>query len=141
RKNWEALHSLNSADLCDAFVAGSGDCSQGMLKGQWQTNQKLGLKLSNVLTQKQYDEVFSTLIELGIPVALWLRCDQFANGLECGCELDGLLNCEPQKLPELVRDMRSKATSLPPDAHIGHHLSFLWEDPTLIPPRKMLGMA
>ncbi|MEM9267230.1 MAG: trypsin-like peptidase domain-containing protein, partial [Cyanobacteria bacterium P01_F01_bin.13] len=46
RKNWEALHSLNSADLCDAFVAGSGDCSQGMLKGQWQTNQKLGLKLS-----------------------------------------------------------------------------------------------
>lgn len=141
RKNWEALHALNSADLCDAFVAGSGDCSQGMLKGHWQTNQKLGLKLSKVLAAKQYMEVFSTLVEYGIPAALWLRCDQFANGLECGCELDSLLNCDPKKLPELVRHMRSKATSLPPDAHIGHHLSFLWEDPTLIPPRKMLGMA
>ncbi|MBE9068190.1 trypsin-like peptidase domain-containing protein [Leptolyngbya cf. ectocarpi LEGE 11479] len=141
RKNWEALHTLTPTDLCDAFVAGSGDCSQGVLKGHWQMNQKLGLKLSKVLAAKQYMEVFSTLVEYGIPAALWLRCDQFANGLECGCELDGLLNCEPNKLPELVRDMRSKATSLPPDAHIGHHLSFLWEDPSLIPPRKMLGMA
>lgn len=141
RKNWEALHTLTPTNLCDAFVAGSGDCSQGMLKGHWQTNQKLGLKLSKVLAAKRYMEVFSTLVEYGIPAALWLRCDQFANGLECGCELDGVLNCEPKKLPELVRDMRSKATSLPPDAHIGHHLSFLWEDPNLIPPRKMLGMA
>lgn len=141
RRNWDRLTKLKSKDMCNAFLAGAAVSSRSDLKQKWQADQHLGLKLSNVLTQKQYDEVFSTLIELGIPVALWLRCDQFANGLECGCELDGLLNCKPQKLPELVRDMRSKATSLPPDAHIGHHLSFLWEDPTLIPPRKMLGMA
>lgn len=141
RKNWEALHALNSKDLFDAFVAGSGDCSQVMLKGHWQTNQKLGLKLAKVLAAKQYMEIFSTLVEYGIPAALWLRCDQFANGLECGCELDRLLNCEPKKLPEMVRDMRTKATALPTDAHIGHHLSLLWEDPNLTPPRKMLGMA
>lgn len=141
RQNWQALQTLTHQELRDAFLPGEAHPSPVQLKGQWQTASKLGLKLSKVLAAQQYMEVFSTLVEFGIPAALWLRSDQFVQELECGCELDSLLCCDAPQLPELVREQRGQAVTQPPDAHIGHHLSFLWEDPTLMPPRKMLEMA
>ncbi|NER99169.1 MAG: hypothetical protein F6J86_35990 [Symploca sp. SIO1B1] len=38
------------------------------------------------------------------------------------------------ELPEEVKNKRLMAFTCPPNTHIGHHLSLLWEDPYRLPP-------
>lgn len=70
-----------------------------------------------------------------MPVTLWLRNNDFQN-INCELELDKLLICKMNELPEKVKQQRLKAF---PEAnkqeHIGHHLALLWEDPYLLPPQ------
>ncbi len=56
------------------------------------------------------------------------RCKQ--ENINFQAELDTLLNCSLFELPEQVRKKRLEAFPIEDkNAHIGHNLSLLWEDP------------
>lgn len=132
RDKWGALKTLAPARVCSAFISGNEIKTKEELKEKLDKKKSLGLKLSKVLDEHQYADIFSTLIYAGIPTAMWLRQNTLS-GVDCLCEVDKLLHCDVSKLPEAVREKRSESISKTQDAHIGHHLSFLWEDPELVP--------
>ena len=138
---WKQLESLKSSDLCTAFVPGDGIALGKELQAKLKPSTSVGLKLSTVYEEGQYPKLFAILIATGTPAALWLRSDQFANTVSATTELDGLLNCRISMLPEAIKQCRSAALAEAEDAHIGHHLSFLWDDPNLVPPSTQLSLA
>jgi hypothetical protein len=141
QKKWNQLESLKSSDLHTAFVSGDGVAPGPKLRAKLNPLTSVGLKLSNVYDEHQYSKLFATLIATGTPAALWLRSDQFAYTASAETDLDGLLNCRISELPEVIRQCRSAALAVAEDAHIGHHLSFLLDDPNLVPPSTQLSLA
>lgn len=139
---WKSLLSITSSDICHAFVLGDGLAIEPDLVTQLNQPTSVGLKASMVYEDSQYPKVFGALIATGTPAAVWLRHDQFAKEICAVADLDTLLTCKIATLPEKVKEVRSKALGCEENEHIGHHLSFLWEDPALIPPgtQKSLGM-
>jgi hypothetical protein len=138
---WKQLESLKSSDLCTAFVPGDGIALGKELQAKLKPSTSVGLKLSTVYEEGQYPKLFAILIATGTPAALWIRSDQFANTVSATTELDGLLNCRISMLPEAIKQCRSAALAEAEDAHIGHHLSFLLDDPNLVPPSTQLSLA
>jgi len=139
---WKQLESLKSGEICTAFVLGDGIAPGPELRAKLNPPTRVGLKLSTVYEEEgQYPKLFTTLIATGTPAALWIRSDQFANTVSATTELDGLLNCRISMLPEAIKQCRSAALAEAEDAHIGHHLSFLWDDPNLVPPSTQLSLA
>ena len=91
------------------------------------------------------------LLRTAMPLALWLRKELHSiNNEATDCETiieNGIFGCCPDnpngcclgELPESVAEVRKSAPELEEkerqNSHnIGHHLSFLWEDPNLVPP-------
>jgi len=138
---WQQLESLKSNDICTAFVLGDGVTPGPELRAKLNPPTSVGLKLSTVYDESQYQILFATLIATGTPAALWLRSDQFAATVSAMTDLDGLLNCRISTLPEAIKQCRSAALAMAEDAHIGHHLSFLLDDPNLVPPSTQLSLA
>jgi hypothetical protein len=138
---WQLLESLKSSDIYTAFVSGDGLTPGPELRAQLSSTTSVGLKLSTVYEESQYPKLFATLIATGTPAALWLRSDQFADTVSAKTDLDRLLNCRISTLPEAVKQCRSAALAVAEDAHIGHHLSFLLDDPNLVPPSTQLSLA
>jgi hypothetical protein len=130
---WQKLLALTPGEICAAFVLGD-ELSQTELFPKLNQPTSVGLKLSKVYEESQYYQLFGTLIAAGIPVAIWLRQDQFAKKICVATALDQLLNCKIATLPDQVKQLRTTAIGEAENAHIGHHLSFLLEDPKLIPP-------
>jgi hypothetical protein len=127
--NWGALHCLKQHEVCFAFASGDDLSTPKKYFARLRQEQHLGLKRSSPCTN-----FWSALILTGTPAALWLLEDQFVEGLVAIDEIDRLLDCNITMLPEVVRQSRLKALDHDEDTHIGHHLSFLWDDPNLIPP-------
>lgn len=138
---WQQLESLKSSDICTAFVLGDGVIPGPELRAKLNSPTSVGLKLSTVYEESQYPKLFATLIATGTPAALWLRSDQFTDTVSATTDLDGLLNCRISTLPETIKQCRSAALAVAEDAHIGHHLSFLLDDPHLVPPSTQLSLA
>lgn len=141
QNKWDKLLSLNQGDLCTALVLGDGVMPGPELRAKLNSPTSVGLKLSTVYDKGQYPTLFATLIATGTPAALWLRSDQFAATVSAATDLDGLLNCRIATLPEAIKRCRSAALAVAEDAHIGHHLSFLLDDPNLVPPSTQLSLA
>ncbi|NEP20620.1 effector-associated domain EAD1-containing protein [Moorena sp. SIO3I6] len=80
------------------------------------------------------NKIYGVIEGKGIPVALWLRKNNCETKNDQD-ELDKLLNCKINELPEKVIEKRSEACSNAKNKqeYIGHHLTLLWEDPYLIP--------
>ncbi|WP_008319446.1 trypsin-like peptidase domain-containing protein [Leptolyngbya sp. PCC 6406] len=138
---WQQLESLKSSDICTAFVPGDGVAPGPELRAKLNPLTSVGLKLSTVHEESQYPKLFATLIATGTPAALWLRSDQFAATVSAATDLDRVLNCRISTLPEAIKQCRSAALAVAEDAHIGHHLSFLLDDPNLVPPSTQLSLA
>lgn len=137
QKKWSKLLNTVSENLCQAFVEGNNLSLETELVEQLNRPTTLGLKMSKTYEDSQYEKLFGALIATGTPVALWLRNNQLAETVSTATEIDGILACTMATLPEAVRQCRSAATAFADEtAHIGHHLSFLWENPNLIPPPK-----
>ncbi|NEQ85507.1 MAG: hypothetical protein F6K26_36980 [Moorea sp. SIO2I5] len=80
------------------------------------------------------EQIFKVIDRTAIPVALWLRKNNFET-INCQNELDQLLNCQITELLEKVKQQRLQAFGKGnKQEHIGHHLALLWEDPYLLPP-------
>ncbi|MEO1792810.1 MAG: hypothetical protein AAFR25_11370 [Cyanobacteria bacterium J06629_19] len=75
------------------------------------------------------------LLQVGMPLAIWGRQDLVQVTNEA--ELDRVLNtCCLENLPGTVKNERRSARKKAEDSHVGHHLSLLWDDPHLVPPRS-----
>lgn len=137
QKKWSKLLAVSPSGLCSTFVQGDDLSLETELVERLNRPTSLGLKISKVYQDRQYEKLFGALIVTGTPVALWLRNDQFAETVCAVTALDNILTCNIATLPEEVKRCRSAAMATGDEsAHIGHHLSFLWEDPNLTPPPK-----
>ncbi|NEQ62199.1 MAG: hypothetical protein F6K53_34265 [Moorea sp. SIO4A1] len=116
---------------CNGFVSGD-DQDLDRLFVQLSQQNVIGLKLLKAPPTIGKGSVFAVILKAAIPVALWLRQNLSKN---CQEQVDGLINCCCiHELPEAVKKKRLEDLPMPPDTHIGHHLSLLWEDPYRVPP-------
>lgn len=136
QRKWSKLLKTAPEELRKSFVQGDKLSLETELVERLNRPTSLGLKTSQVYQDSQYEKLFGTLIATGTPVAVWLRNDQFDETVCTATALDNVLACRIATLPEAVKQCRSAAIAADETAHIGHHLSFLWEDPKLIPPPK-----
>lgn len=141
QQKWKQLVSLQPGDLCSALVSGDDVVAGPDLQVKLNSATKIGLKLSTVYDESQYLQLFATLIATGTPTALWLRSDQFADTVSAATDLERVLACKIATLPDTIKQCRTDALAAADDGHIGHHLSFLWDDPTLVPPSTDLSLA
>ncbi|NEO14316.1 MULTISPECIES: effector-associated domain EAD1-containing protein [unclassified Moorena] len=87
------------------------------------------------LNQPPCEQILKVIDRTAIPVALWLRKNNFET-INCQNELEQLLNCKITELLEKVKQQRLQAFGKGnKQEHIGNHLALLWEDPYLLPPQ------
>jgi len=101
------------------------------LDPQCQEQFYLGLTLSCPLCsddyQDQRDELFSTILDAGIPLALWSRCTKLDNLQQTMQELLRADTLRPfDGLLKQVKQMRNQASD---DRHLGRHLAIWCDDP------------
>ncbi|OLT58618.1 VMAP-C domain-containing protein [Moorena bouillonii] len=102
------------------------------LKNEKMNKKTIALKLYN---PPDY-EILKVIDTMEIPVALWLRKNDFKTIINCQDEFDKLFECQINELPKKVEEQRLKAPKKEHgQEHIGHHLALLWEDPDLLPPQ------
>jgi hypothetical protein len=83
------------------------------------------------------EELCYELLDSGLPLAIWPRSN--LADLSHEAEMANLLAaCCLEQLPHTVKDKRyeTRRQQNSPDCHIGHHLSLLWDDPYLVPPKS-----
>lgn len=127
---WKLLEKY-AESACPGFA--SGDCDD--LKDLFvklSAQDTVGLRLAKAPEHTGKGSVFALLLKTATPIALWVRSS--FSGLDCQAEMEQVLNCCILQLPTIVKDSRLNALPLPPDKHIGHQLSLLWENPDRLPP-------
>lgn len=98
-------------------------------------NRAVGLHVSEA--PRNIKELCEELLNSGLPVALWPRTNLANQGHET--QLADLLKSSClEMLPFAVKKKReeSRRRRNRPDSHIGHHLSLLCDDPSLVPPKS-----
>lgn len=139
QKKWSIFLDTVAEEVRGAFVLADDLPLATELFERLNRPTSVGLKISKIYDDSEYERLFGTLISTGTPAALWLRNDQLAKTVCATTELDRVLTCTSATLPEEVKKCRSAAMAVADEtAHIGHHLSCLWENPNLIPPLKPL---
>lgn len=122
---WELLQQQN----CSECFVPADSCSWQELYSKLNHNRVYALKLIN----SPSPEIFQVISKTAVPVALWIR--QELENLDIQAELDDLLQCSITELPQRVREKRNDSFGKDKQSHIGHHISFLWENPNILPPQ------
>lgn len=142
RSLWNRHQDCHTQTAYDLFIDGSDrdiDALIDQLEATATADNAVGLKVTTAPCSPGAEELFEELLISGLPVAIWGRCDETQTTISIASELDGLLRaaslCE---LPQSVYNLRRRArrTTNTPDCYIGHHLSLLRDNPTLIPPKS-----
>lgn len=142
RKLWKRHQDCHEQTAHGLFIDGSDRDIDALIDGLEATatiDNAIGLKVTSAPCAPNADELFEELLMSGLPVAIWGRCDETKTTISIASELDGILRaaslCE---LSQSVHGMRRRArrTTNTPDCYIGHHLSLLRDNPTLIPPKS-----
>lgn len=137
RSDWEQRwQTLQDSDQppTEHFVALDGQNATAMERKIKREKQKIGLTLPSSQSQSATalaasNSIFKRLSKLPIPVVMWLR--EPHQTLDCQVCLSELLDCAyMREIPDRVVDKRL-ADDLD---HLGQHLSFVWDDPSLLPP-------
>lgn len=98
----------------------------------------VAVRLAEIMQSSDQEDTMDALYSAGIPLALWIRSE--AEGLECDEVLDNICRCCCwYELPEAIRQKRLKARK--EKDHIGNHLSLLWDNPKLVPPKHLLKLS
>ena len=136
RTKWAMLKHLASRAAKDAFI--DGDVHTAQLKDKLLPNQAFGLALTKPPDTSKRGEI-ALLLTTGTPAALWLRRQAVNPSLRQCLQTKVLAVCLADA-PNAVWTLR-RQTAAPPhpieadqSLELGHHLSFLWEDPNRIPP-------
>lgn len=145
---WKCLKQREDCKAQPLFLPGEENLRQ-LVKKFDASAEALGLKLSKRPSTERGGEL-ALVLRTGIPIALWVR--QPGPTVDWGEKIDArLLNCCLKQVPQQVAAVRRAAPeraapqpesvpeSVPetvpgsvPD--LGHHLSFVWEDPHRVPP-------
>jgi len=96
----------------------------------------VGLKVTQAPALVECGDLFSVLYHSGLPLAIWGRCN--LTGAANEAALDRVLQAAQclESLPKTAKQTRRAARKYEKDCHIGHHLSLLWDDPYLVPPKS-----
>ena len=104
------------------------------LANQWIADEIIGLKIIGCWSNKEevQEDLFYSIVRSGIPLALWIRCNDLQN---CKQHLNNLLTSQPLQnwhdLFEQVQKCRRKACKKPKE--LGYNLGILSDDPQRIP--------
>ena len=134
KQKWKQHQSLLEKTACDAFVAGDDDDLENLYYDLVEETV-VGLKVIQAPTQVGANSLFGVLLQAGIPLAIWgrLNLKSTPNHIELDRVLKG---CVLKNLLHIVKEERKEARKAALDAHIGHHLSLLWDNPHLLPPKS-----
>jgi len=130
QEKWKIAQQLTDIEVGKTLIPGDSNNLKRLFV-ELNKPDIIGLKLTTAPVQTGKGSVFALILKTAIPVAIWLR-QNLANN--CHEKMDGLLQCGIHQLPENVKMKRLDAILEPPDTHIGHHLSLLWENPDRLPP-------
>jgi hypothetical protein len=140
-KMWKKKWKQKKLLLQEQASKGFKGCKDGDIEDLYyeltdeENENVVGLKLIDAPNQDSSTSIFHLIFELGFPLALWGRSNLSASTNEA--ELNRVLEaCILEKLPKTVRLERRKSRKEPLNCHIGHHLSLLWDDPELVPPKS-----
>lgn len=135
-KRWRQQQALCEAIALNTFVPGNdADLDELYDALEDLEDEIVGLKVTQVPGDLNPDGLFGAILQAGLPLAIWSRCELSESAVEA--ELDRLLSQDClMQLPRTVRNERRAARKAKKDCHIGHHLSLLWDDPDLIPPKS-----
>ena len=131
---WRRFRSVAEERVTVATMDRAGATVAAWLRSAPLMGADLAAQLENcdvvcaVLPEPPPPEVLDSLLEAGVPVALWTRrtCEEgYLRGLVERDRLGGL--------PHRVWDARKAAGTEPPQEH-GCHLTLLWDDPERQPP-------
>lgn len=129
-ERWKMVQQVTDIEVGKALISGDSN-NLKLLFVELNKPDIVGLKLTTAPVQTGKGSVFALILKTAIPIAIWLRQDLANN---CDEKMNGLLQCYIHELPENVKMKRLDAILEPPDTHIGHHLSLLWENPARLPP-------
>jgi len=137
KKKWQQKTLLLQEKASNGF-RGCKDCDLDDLYYDLtdEDNENLvGLTLIDVPNQDSFINIFKLIFELGFPLALWGRSNlsESTNEVELNRVLEA---CILANLPKTVKRERRESRKKPLNCHIGHHLSLLWDDPDLVPPKS-----
>ena len=140
KKRWKLYQSQLEVSAKDAFILGNDEDIeelQDILDETVQDNHSKIVGLHVTQSPVETKDLVYEILYSGLPLALWPR--QNLAGAAHETQLQALLtNCCLEGLPDSVKDSRYKTRrkKYTPDLHIGHHLSFLCDDPHLVPPKS-----
>ncbi|MEP0873120.1 hypothetical protein NDA01_25485 [Trichocoleus desertorum AS-A10] len=136
---WQRHQSLLEEPADNVFVLGHDydlDELMDVLDEAVQPDSKIvGLRVKHPPVNTE--ELCYELLDSGLPLAIWARTSLVNQCHES--ELSNLLTtCCLGRLPYTVKGKRheTRRRQNSPDCHIGHHLSLLWDDPYLVPPKS-----
>jgi hypothetical protein len=137
KRKWQQKKSLLQEKASTGFK-GCKDCDLEDLYydlTEEENESVVGLKLIDAPKQDSSTSIFNLIFEMGFPLALWGRSNLSVSTNEA--ELNSVLDaCILERLPQTVKDKRRESRRQPQNCHIGHHLSLLWDDPDLVPPKS-----
>lgn len=127
------LHTLSN----EMLIPGEQNNPFKLLK-ELNSDSRIAVRFNTALQSKKAQDTFDVIFQAGIPIALWSR--KTLNQINSEEEINTIVNnnCPLGNLPQKVREKRNDAMGCDIDAHIGHHLSLLWDDPDLVPPQQLL---
>lgn len=136
---WSRHQALLQEPAQDVFVPGDDsdlDELMDILDDAVQPDRNVvGLQISQ--PPQDVEELCCELLDSGLPLAVWPRCS-LANKSHETQLADLLAACCLEQLPNTIKakryETRKRKNSI--DCHIGHHLSLLWDDPYLVPPKS-----
>ncbi len=136
---WKRHQSLLQESAQNVFVSGHDDDLDQLMDildaAAQPTSKTVGLYVSQAPLNTE--DLCYELLDSGLPLALWPRRNLAEICHET--ELSNLLAaCCLERLPATVQGKRheTRKPKNAPDCHIGHHLSLLWDDPYLVPPKS-----
>jgi hypothetical protein len=135
-KKWQHHESLLDKKAADFFVAGDDSDLDDLSDTLDEIEETIiGLKVMRAPCQVEPNGLFGVLLQSGLPLGIWGRCDLREPTNEV--ELERVLQaCCLEQLPHTVKQERRQSRKKDRDCHIGHHLSLLWDDPHLVPPKS-----
>lgn len=137
RQRWNSCQGALEKLAHEVFVAGNDQDLDDLYEALDELGPDVvGLKVTQAPCQLEPDGLFGAVLQAGLPLAIWSRCDLRTCSTES--ELDRLLQASClSALPEAVQAERKQARKAKGDEdHIGHHLAILWDDPNLVPPKS-----
>ncbi len=140
KKKWNRINNLLQEDASNIFE-GCADGDLEDLDGFYcelcdeESKNLVGLKLIKAPNQDNFTDIVKLISKVGLPLALWGRANlsESTNEVELNRVLEA---CPLANLPQTVKNERRNSRKKPLNCHIGHHLSLLWDDPDLVPPKS-----